>query len=152
MLRHVLITAKRRKQNLQNRRSLGLCRGFMPQEQRKKPPFAAGAVANCHRTGKERTKDKFAAFAPRSAISSDRPHLRGRSFDFTDFRRDFPVGSASPAGWDVQPVSPKPFGTGRSGKVAARFCRARPITTRLISVVPSTIRSICASRDKRSRP
>lgn len=49
-------------------------------------------------------------------------------------------------------VSPNPRGTVKSGKLAARFCKARPITTRLISVVPSTIRSIWASRERRSKP
>jgi hypothetical protein len=31
----------------------------MPQVQWKKPPFAAGAAAKCHRTGKERDKVSF---------------------------------------------------------------------------------------------
>ena len=56
-------------------------------------------------------------------------------FQFPSIEADYSAAIASS-------VSPNPRGTAKSGRLAARFCNARPITTRLISVVPSTIRSI----------
>ena len=115
-------------------------------------PFTAPHVSVVRKQSFIRfAKHSHGELAPRSTIqATGRKHAAGLSILLMSAQtlRLAPICQMR----DIQSVSPKPFGTGRSGRVAARFCKARPMTTRLISVVPSTIRSICARRDKRSRP
>lgn len=105
------------------------------------------------RTGKTRTKHTFPADCARLEIGF-RPATPLRLVCWVSSLAIESVCANYSAARVVVSLSasPNPLGTGRSGNPAARFCNARPMTTRLISVVPSTIRSICARRDRRSNP